>query len=91
MGSEQSADAVINFAMMVVAGWEIFLIKQKEERRRGSFWGESTLRSPFYDQNWGAQILCRACPSFLQVTSHPLPGSNYTTHPQKQIVRNKQD
>lgn len=64
MGSEQSADAVINFAMMVVAGWEIFLIKQKEERRRGSFWGKSTLRSPFYDQNWGAQILCRACPMF---------------------------
>ena len=50
MGSEQSADTVINFAMMGVAGWEIVLIKQKEERR-GSFWGKSTLRSPFYDQN----------------------------------------
>lgn len=49
-GSEQSVDTVINFAMMGVAEWEIVLIKQKEERR-GSFWGKSTLRSPFYDQN----------------------------------------
>lgn len=57
MGSEQSADAVSHFAMMAVAGWEIFLIKQEEERRRGSFWGKNTLNSPFYNQNRGAQIL----------------------------------
>ena len=57
MGSEQSADAVSHFAMMAVAGWEIFLIKLEEERRRGSFWGKNTLNSPFYNQNRGAQIL----------------------------------